>query len=256
MLKKLGYFILTGLLPCCPAAAQDLERMETDRPDQTECPFIVPKKWIQAEMGFNYEKTSPALNTFIYPTLLTKYGLSQKLELRLITTLLSEREHRIPGPVTNAGLEPVEIGCKAALLEEKGFRPKTSLIAHIAIPALSSEKFKPDKFAPNFVFTMQHTISSTMAIGYNLGAAWDGFSNSPAWIYRLSPGFNLGTRFYAYIEAFGFIQKNETANHNIDGGVAYYFNNDIKLDLSAGKRLSATSINYYIALGASFRFKL
>jgi Putative MetA-pathway of phenol degradation len=256
MFKKIGYVMLTGLLPFSPAAAQELERMETDRPDQTECPFIVPKKWMQAEWGFNYEKTSSRLNTFIYPTLLTKYGVGKKLELRLITTLIAEREHHIPGPVTNAGLEPVEIGFKTALLEEKGVIPKTSLIAHIAIPELSSAKFKTDKWAPNFVFTMQHTISSSLAVGYNLGAAWDGFTNTPYWIYRFSPGVNIGERFYAYAEAFGFIQRDETANHNIDGGLAYYFNNDLKLDLSAGKGLSASSVNYYIALGASFRFRL
>jgi hypothetical protein len=121
---------------------------------------------------------------------------------------------------------------------------------------LSSAKFKTDKWAPNFVFTMQHSLSSVMAIGYNLGAAWDGFINVPSWIYRVSPGFNLGERFYAYVEASGFIQKNEKANHNIDGGAAYYFNANLKLDISAGKGLSSTSVNYYVALGASFRFKL
>ncbi len=256
MFKKIGYSILTGLLPLSPVAAQELERMETDRPDQTECPYVVPKNWLQAEMGFNYEKNNATLNTYTYPTLLTKYGVSKKLELRIITTLLSEQEHRIAGPITNAGLEPVEIGFKTALLEEKGLIPKISLIAHIAIPALSSSKFKPDKFAPNFVFTMQHTISSSMAIGYNLGAAWDGFSDCARYIYRVSPGFNIGKRFYAYAEAFGFIQKNEASNHNIDAGVAYYVNDNLKFDFSAGKGLSASSAKYYAALGASFRFKL
>ena len=33
--------------------AQSEGRIETDRPDQTECPFIVKKGYFQAEMGFN-----------------------------------------------------------------------------------------------------------------------------------------------------------------------------------------------------------
>jgi Putative MetA-pathway of phenol degradation len=256
MLKKIGYSLLTGLLPFSPAAAQELERMETDRPDQTECPYIVPKKWIQVEMGFNFEKNGPASHTFVHPAVLSKYGISKRVELRLITTFLSEKEQRMPGSVTVTGLEPVEIGFKAALWEEKGIAPKTSLIAHIAFPSFASERFKAGKAAPNFVFTMQHTLSRAAAVGYNLGASWDGFTNTPSWIYRVSPGFNLGEKCYAYLEAFGFIQKNETANHNIDGGFAYYINNNIKLDISAGKGLSSSSVSYYIALGGSFRFKL
>ncbi len=256
MFKKIGYSLLTGLLPFSPAAAQEIERMETDRPDQTECPFIVPKQWIQLEMGFNFEKNHASSSTFVYPTLLSKYGISKKFEFRLITSYLSEREEGIANAVTTTGLEPVEIGFKVALWEEKGLLPKTSLIAHLALPTIASEKFKAEKAAPNFVFTMQHTILQTMAVGYNLGASWDGFSNTPAWIYRVSPGFNIGKKYYAYIEAFGFLQKNENANHNIDGGFAYYINDNTKLDISAGKGLSATSMSYYVAFGFSFRFKL
>ena len=51
-------------------------------------------------------------------------------------------------------------------------------------------------------------------------------------------------------------KKNETASHTIDGGFAYYITNNTKLDISAGKGLSAASMDYYIALGASFRFSL
>ena len=256
MFKKIGYSLLTGLLPFSPAAAQEIERMETDRPDQTECPFIVPKKWIQAEMGFNFEKNSASSSTFVYPTLLSKYGISKRLEFRLITSYLSEREEGIANAITTTGLEPIEIGFKAALWKEEGLLPRTSLIAHLAFPTIASEKFKGEKAAPNFVFTMQHTLSRTMAVGYNLGASWDGFSNIPAWIYRVSPGLNIGKKYYAYIEAFGFLQKNEPASHNIDGCLAYYISDDTKLDISAGKGLSASSMSYYVALGFSFRFKL
>ncbi len=235
---------------------KEMERMETDRPDQTECPFIVPVNWVQFESGFNFEKNAPGSHTFVYPTLLSKYGVSKKLELRLITTLLSNREYDGTHYETVSGVDPVQLGFKVALMEEKGLLPKTSLIAHIAIPQFASDKLHAEKLAPNFVFTMQHTITSWFSIGYNLGAEWDGFSNNPAGIYRFSPGITIGKKGYVYAEAFGFIQKNETANHNIDGGFAYYFNNNIKLDISAGKGLSAISMDYYIALGASFRFSL
>jgi Putative MetA-pathway of phenol degradation len=259
MLKKIGYALLTAGLSFGDADAQDtreMERMETDRPDQTECPFIVPAKWVQFEMGFNFEKNGPGSHTFVYPTLLSKYGISKRIEFRMITSLLSNKEYTDVHNETVTGIEPVQLGFKVALSEEKGLLPKTSVIAHIAIPQFASTKLHAEKVAPNFVFTMQHTLNKQIGIGYNLGAEWDGFGNTPALIYRVSPGFTIGEKWYAYVEAFGFIQKNETADHNIDGGLAYYFNNNIKMDISAGKGLSSASVSYYIALGASFRFPL
>ncbi|MEO5593014.1 MAG: transporter, partial [Chitinophagaceae bacterium] len=246
MFKKIGCALLAAGLVLGDADAQEMERMETDRPDQTESPFIVPVKWVQFEMGFNFEKNGPGAHTFVYPTLLSKYGISKRLEFRLITNLLSNRQYTGTHYEAITGIEPVQIGFKVALMEEKRWLPKTSLIAHIALPQFASTKLHAEKAAPNFVFTMQHTLTKWCGLGYNTGAEWDGFSNTPSWIYRVSPGFNIGEKWYAYAEAFGFIQKNETANHNIDGGLAYYFNNNIKFDISAGKGLSAISVNYYV----------
>ncbi len=256
MFKKLLIGMLVAGLSLGNAAAQEMARMETDRPDQTECPFIVPVNWVQLEMGFNFEKNGPGSHTFVYPTLLSKYGISKRLEFRLITNLLSNRENAGTHYETITGVEPVQIGFKVALAEEKGLLPKTSLIAHLALPQVASTKLHADNPAPNFVFTLQNTLTKSISLGYNLGAEWDGFSSTPAWIYRISPGFNIGKKWYAYAEAFGFLQKNECANHNVDGGLAYYLNNNIKFDISAGKGLSAISMDYYVAVGASIRFSL
>jgi len=256
MFKKWGCMLLAAGLSLGDAEAQEMERMETDRPDQTECPFIVRTGWVQFEMGFNFEKNAPGAHTFVYPALLSKYGISKRFEFRVITSLLSSRDNRTLPAEVITGIEPVQLGFKAALVQEKGLIPTTALIAHIAVPQFASAKLHAEKLAPDFVFTMQHSLSPVCSIGYNLGAAWDGFSGSPAWLYRVSPGFTFGKNWYAYAEAFGFIQQNETANHNVDGGLAYYFNDNIKLDISAGKGLSAGSLSYYVALGASFRFPL
>jgi hypothetical protein len=45
------------LLMSFSVLAQQEGRMETDRPDQTECPFIVKKCFMQIEMGFNAHKS-------------------------------------------------------------------------------------------------------------------------------------------------------------------------------------------------------
>ena len=44
---------------------QDLPSIQTDRPDQTECPFITPRSYFQFENGFSYEKNTSDLTTIL-----------------------------------------------------------------------------------------------------------------------------------------------------------------------------------------------
>jgi len=241
------------LFSCSSLCAQQEGRMETDRPDQTECPFIVKKNFIQAEIGFNYE-SEKGFRTLVHPTMLWKYGASGKFEFRLITEFISaETPLSIPdGNDFITGLLPVQLGGKLSLWEEKGLLPKTSLIFHMAIPKLAGKTFRNDKWAPNFRFTMQHSLSENIGLGYNLGAEWDGYSSTPYWIYTIAPGFNLGKKWYGYIEAYGAVRKGDAPQHGVDGGLAYYVNDNVKLDISGGFNI-INSPNY-MALGCSFRF--
>ena len=63
--------------------------IQLDRPDQTECPFIVPKNYVQVENGFTYETINEDLKTISYPSSLWKFGLNEKVEFRLITEVVS-----------------------------------------------------------------------------------------------------------------------------------------------------------------------
>ena len=184
-------WVLFGLLIHGSLYAQD--RIDTDRPDQTESAGIVPRKYFQGEFGFNRENLHGRDYDLVHPTGLLKYGL-KKMEFRLEFAVKSSYEQLIPDPKWTNGLEPVEIGIKAALCEEKKWRPKTSLIVHLALPKVASRPFRANRLAPSFRFTMQHSLSKNIGLGYNLGAEWDGFTSVPSWIYTFSPGFNLGKK--------------------------------------------------------------
>ena len=71
--------ILLLLLTSFAAFAQSEGRIETDRPDQTECPFIVKRGFLQAEIGFNRSNRE-----YLFPTSLLKYGVSKRFELRYV----------------------------------------------------------------------------------------------------------------------------------------------------------------------------
>ncbi len=182
------------------------EKIDTDRPDQTESAGIVPKNYFQAEIGFNKENIDAGNYNLVYPTALLKYGFN-KFELRLETVFLSTYEQRIPESKWITGFLPIEIGFKALITEEKKIIPRTSLIVHLGIPMLASPPFKIDHAAPSFRFAMQKTLTPHIGIGANLGAAWDGFQPTPVWLYTFSPGFNVGQEMVHVCRSFWFYSK-------------------------------------------------
>jgi hypothetical protein len=246
--------LIFGLLTT--AVFCQLTKIDTDRPDQTESAVTVPKKWFQFEIGLSKQANNKAENEFQYPSLLSKYGLGNGIELRLITTATTITNYtNTAKKLKESGIEPIEVGTKIALWQEKKWVPKTSLLFHVAIPTFASKNFKSNNLAPNFRFSMQHTITDVIGIGYNLGAEWGGINREATWIYTFAPGFNISDSWYSYIEAFGFISKTSTPQHNISGGVAWFASTDVKLDFSSGFGISKSAPDWYAALGCSFRFK-
>ena len=252
MLKKLFVFALFFSLVQSKAIAQGLPAIQLDRPDQTECPFITPVNYIQAESGFNIENISANWQVLTTPTVLWKYGINKKFELRFITELITDKNNSDKF----TGLAPITFGFKTALFEEKGVIPKTSFIGHITTATMGSEKLQTKYIAPSFRFTMQHTISDKMVLAYNLGAEWNGIDAAQTYIYTLTTGFSLTGKLGMYTELYGFKTAYTKADHRFDGGFTYLINNDFIADISGGFRLTDNGPKNYISLGLSYRFKV
>ncbi len=231
---------------------QDLPSIQTDRPDQTECPFIVPINYFQFENGFSYEKTDENSNEIIAPTVLTRFGINDHFELRLITEYLANNNNS----KNISGLNPVLVGFKTRLFEENGIIPVTSFIGHLAIPKLASADYKKPYYAPEFRFTMQHTISKNQSLSYNLGSEWNGETAQPTFIYTLTTGYTFSEKISGYVELYGFIPQLEKPDHRFDAGFCYLFNPNHQLDVSGGIGFSAISPKYFVSLGYSFRVKI
>jgi len=223
--------------------------LEADRPDQTETPSIVPKGMFQVESGFTFQKKTSKTTTFSTPSTLWKYGISNSIELRLITEFVFEKEET----QKQNGLLPVALGFKINLLKESRWLPKTSLISHVSLKNVASTHYKQDYYVPDFRFTMQHTLGSHFCLGYNLGAEWDGFTKQSTLLYTVTTGYSVTEKLGSYVELFGFAPQNEIAYHNFDGGITYLINNNFMVDLSSGFGITQTAPKQYFALGISFR---
>jgi hypothetical protein len=228
---------------------QDLPSIQTDRPDQTETPFIVPKRHFQIENGFNFEKASGRETIYLYPGTLWKYGVNDIFELRLITELITTNVNG----VSASGLTPVRIGFKTNFIKGKGIIPMTSFIGHISIPALSTKEFRTAYYAPGFLFTMQNTLTDKIHTGYNLGAKWDGESPEPIFLYSWSTGFEITPKIEPFVEIYGFIPQGGHAEHSSRFGFSYHLKSNILLDLANGFGLNENATEYYLSIGISLR---
>ena len=225
------------------------EPIEADRPDQTETPEIVPKDMFQVESGFTFQKNNSKNATFSMPSTLWKYGVSKNIELRVITEFVIEKEET----QKENGFLPIAVGFKINLLKENGWIPKTSLISHVSIKNWSSTKYKYNYYAPDFRFTMQHTLSEKLCLGYNLGAEMDGFTKQSTLLYTVTTGYSITKKLSSYLELFGFAPQNEIAYHNFDGGFTYLINNNFMVDLSSSIGITNNAPKHYFAFGFSFR---
>ncbi|MEO6734562.1 MAG: transporter [Ferruginibacter sp.] len=246
------YFILLGFvfaLNTNPSFGQT-DEIETDRPGETESPFIVPENFIQIENGFSIDKQNGESKTYKIPSTLWKYGLNERFEFRLITELVSEKENN----KTETGLKPLTLGFKVNICAEKGLIPMTSFIGHLTSTNLGSAAFHTPYFAPSFRFTMRRTLTEKISLGYNLGAEWDGETAEPTFIYTLSTELSFTKKLGGFVEVYGFAPQDSKADHNIDGGLTYLLNNNLMIDISGGYGLTENARDNFLSVGLSYRF--
>ncbi|MDJ1485524.1 transporter [Cytophagaceae bacterium YF14B1] len=250
-----------GFFLACIGSVSGQESIATDRPDQTECPSIVPKGMFQIESGFQYEfdkSDTSRIQNITYNTSLIKYGLSEYAEFRLIVEYMGcnsiyKRETSVHE--REASFSPVAIGMKLRICEESGLIPKTSLICHVDLPAFKCPENQVNTFVPRYRFTMSHTLSDKSSLSYNIGSEWNAVTTIPTHIYTLTLGRSLSEKWGMYIEGYGFITKNQPADHRFDGGFTYLVTNDCQLDVSGGFGLTPAAPDSFIGVGCSWRFK-
>ena len=229
---------------------QSLAPIQLDRPDQTECPFLTPEKYLQVETGFLYEKITDGVESTSHPSILWKYGLNSRMELRMITALVNVKTDA--GSTT--GIPPITFGFKTSLIEEKGIVPKISFLGHFTTTTLGSKDFQASYAAPEFRFSFNHTLCEKMTLSYNLGAEWNGETPEHTYVYTLTTGYSITDKLGCFAEVYGFLPADLEADHRVDAGVTYLINNDWIIDVSGGIGLSETSPDYFIGAGISFRF--
>ncbi|GEQ84759.1 hypothetical protein ULMS_02670 [Patiriisocius marinistellae] len=229
----------------------------TDRPDATEAPNTVPKGALQIETGAFYtsfEENSIKEETFVYNTTLLRYGLLENLELRLGWNF-EEARTTVNGnvaPNVLSGLSPLLAGVKVNITEEKGLMPTIGLIGHLFLPFSAANDYKPENTAIDFRFAFDHTLSKKSSIAYNLGAQWEADTLGAAYIYTVAYGYSITDSYGFYLELYGDLPENSSANHFWDTGVTYLILPNLQLDATIGTSITKGQ-DLLVSAGLSYR---
>ena len=257
-------------------------QIETDRPDFTESPNVVPKGALQIETGFIWENDKVFRTGHgVYPASLTTYrnltvnttlfrfGLLDNLECRLninfqnnkVTSFKVERGSSLVESLYHSDYfnDPIQgfstsfIGFKTNLY--KSDKVSIGFLGHLYIPELASGDFAKidgQKIAPEFLIPLSYDITDRFGIAMQYGLSWDGFTPNPTMSYTLSLGYSITDKLSTYVEPYGFLTNNGEELHLINGGFTYLINDDFQVDLTGGFGLNEAAPDNFINCGASF----
>lgn len=251
------YTILISLIFVCSKTYLFTQEIITDRPDQSESPYIVTKNRIQIEAGVVSENDEPVkdnkTSVLTAPEVLIRYGLADNIELRAGMSFLSSKYTYNSSSESSSGLSPLSIGTKIKIFNEKKSLPQTSLILNVTLPFKEKSKFQSDYIGCEFKFTMQNTLSKRFNLTYNLGGQFgEGFPGAIG-IYTISLGANIIKNLSAFAELYGFTLQKNSPDHRADFGITYVVIQNIQADLSFGLGISKKSPDYFIGGGVSVR---
>jgi len=246
--------------------------MVTDRPHIAESPILVAKGVLQWESGFQISRTNTSFSRtkdITYNTTLVRLGLSRRFEARFEMAYQGTRSLKNTddtSTVNTNGFSGLNVASKVFLFDEKGFRPKGTLLYGLSLPYIGSRAYRPANTGGFMEFLFLNEITHYYEFEYNVGIEWSGDSKQAAYTYALNNEFMITQKFNLFAEIYGSVTENNGSDnrfngtfihdHRLNGGFWYLFTKDLQVDVSGGVGLSKISPDYYVAVGLSNRFSV
>lgn len=206
----------------------------TDRPDQTESSVVVPFKSLQIETGAIFQKNKNDQSNS-YPSILWRYGVSKKIELRLLTQF--EVRKTINSSLKSRGVSDIQIGAKVQLFKKEDVNTEVAFLSHLILPTAKNE-LTNHNFGTINKLSISHSLSKKIGVGYNVGYDYFG-TGSGNFTYSLAFGISLTHKIGFFTETYGEFTDFKSHLSSFDTGFTYLLRKNLQLDISYG-----TGINY------------
>ena len=210
----------------------------TDRPSQTDSPFVIEKGNIQIESGINIQEIQSDINSLI------RIGIFDGFELRINSNYIINDEISFQ---KKSSFDDFEIGSKFRIIEKTENKFNISFLTYISIPtALEVFSYNEYGFLNKLLFS--HNLTSDTKIGYNIG--YNKFTSYDDLLKYSFIYVKTLSSFSIFFELYG-DSSTDLSSLNFDSGLIYILDNDRQFDLSIGKSLNNDL--FFFNLGFSFR---
>jgi len=240
--------------------------LSTDRPDQSDSPFTVPRGLFQIETGLQHGERSSRgqdLTIQVFPQALFRIGVTDSLEVRLAVPGYSVADSdSADGSFRATGFADTTLGFKAKLADQHGRVPDIAFVGTLTIPS-GDDEFSSDRFDPGFRFSVSHPVNQRITVGSNIGMFWltsrdaQGALDSRSFLdWTLVAGFSVNDKLGSFAEVFGAtgVSAEDRPLTSLGSGVTYLLAPRIQIDGRVTVGLSRDALDWTAGAGVSFRF--
>lgn len=221
-MKKL-FFALSLIL----ATFANAQTIFTDRPSQTDNSSTLPKGRFQVEAGIlgdHDPKDTVLFSHYVAPTVLLHYGISDKIEIRLVDQYESNKY---------SGLADLQLGTKIQVCKKEDSNIEIAFLTHLSIPTGDNEISYDSLWVINKL-AGSLKLNERIALGYTLGYYYGNIISGQV-SYSLLLGIGLGQNLSVFAETYGnTIAASSTPSINADVGLAYLIKDNLQIDLYSG----------------------
>ena len=229
----------------------------TDRPNASDATGLISHGDLQAEIGYFMENdvsNNQIFRNSTMPNVSIKYGLLNWLEIRFLSTIMTQAFDDGTQETKTFGITPITFSPKFKIMDREGFFSKLSATTSFTFPNVGSPSFQNKKLNPGVRLLMENSINKSITWTHNFGSDWD--DNSDAnWIYTSSFSFALTDKIGAFTELYG---KYNTTNNSYywDGGLTYLLKNNLCADVMVGAGLHPIAYDYFLSVGFAWKTNL
>ena len=261
--------------------AQYTEIINSKRPGFSESPYGVGTKVFQLETGIFYHKRAVSqlfdTSKSLGGNLFLRYGaFLEKLEFNLDLAYQQDKRvfnNVIPTYYYNvSGLSKLRFGVKYLIHNQKytdkskevrSWKKRTAFDMKRLIPSVGmyvgvnpnflSKDFKQEGVSLKGAVLLQNDISSRFVVLTNLIVDNILLKDKMEFGYILTATYAVNTKWSIFGENQGTFSTYRNNEFQFGAGTAYLLNNNVQFDISARGDFFADKLNYYLALGGSWR---
>ncbi|MGB3801969.1 MAG: transporter [Lewinella sp.] len=223
----------------------------TGRPGQSIGGLTVGRQVYQLQTGLNVNWIGEGTDkrTNLTETTVIRVGLLNHLEVSGVIAGASVESVGNGRTTRDRGISNTQLGLRYNFLQNAGWRPSLSVQGRALLTA-QDEAFRRDHTGANFIVSAGWSLTSATGITVNLNRAWSG-NNTRSTGYTTALGFSLGENWSSFLEVYGSLNDEVTAN--FDGGFGRLIGDNLLLDVSAGWQGQDGIPDYFVDFGLSFR---